>query len=46
MKRKIMKIRKICEKDMWHGGKWGESFPHFLNNSVDKDQIERREKRK
>ena len=31
---------------MWHGGKWGEVSPNFLNNSVDEDQIKRRERRK
>ena len=41
------KIKKNCEEDMWHGGKWGGgSFPQILNNSGDEDRIERREKRK
>ena len=47
-KRKMKKIRKICEEDKWQWRKVGGSFPHFLNNSVNDNQRERkrREKRK
>ena len=34
-------MKKTCDME-----ESGGSFPHFLNNSVDKDQIKRREKKK